>query len=256
MVSLRGAGRQKRGAAGPRMRAAAHRVWYSEPYCTKFHSGPQPGNCMLVAMTPPLPLAERKRRQARQRIIQAAEELFLARGFEDVSVADIAERAEVGRTTFFRHFDDKREVVFAREQELLDTITAAGDADRTPAARSAAEAVEQLRPVLLALCARATADPDAYTRHFQLIEQHPELRDRDAAKTQQIADKLSDLLIHRGTDKATALLAAQVALACYQTAKRLATNPRTLVDETQAALRRALTLGTRPAETRTEPAAP
>ena len=211
---------------------------------------------MLALMTPTLSLAERKRRQARQRIIEAAEELFLARGFDDVSVADIAERAEVGRTTFFRHFDDKREVVFAKEQELLDTITAAGDADRPSAARSAAEAVEQLRPVLLALCARATTDPDAYTRHFQLIEQHPELRDRDAAKTQQIADKLSGLLINRGTDKATAIFAAQVALACYQTAKRLANNPRALVDETQAALDRTLSLGTRPAEAQTEPPAP
>jgi AcrR family transcriptional regulator len=197
-------------------------------------------------MTPPLTLAERKRRQARQRIIQAAEELFLARGFDDVSVADIAERAEVGRTTFFRHFDDKQEVVFAKEQELLDTIAAAGDADHISAARSADEAIGQLRPVLLALCAQATADPEAYTRHFQLIEQHPELRDRDAAKTQQIADKLSDLLIRRGTDRATALLAAQVAIACYQTARRLATNPRTLVAETQAALSQALTLGTGP----------
>ena len=211
---------------------------------------------MLAVMTPPLPLVARKRRQARQRIILAAEELFLARGFDDVSVADIAERAEVGRTTFFRHFGDKQEVVFAKEQELLETIAAAGQADDTVAARSAADAVEQLRPVLLTLCARATADPEAYTRHFQLIEQHPELRDRDAAKTQHIADKLSGLLIHRGTDEATAIFAAQVALACYQTAKRLGNNPRTLVDETQAAYRRALTLGTSTAETQTEPPAP
>jgi hypothetical protein len=63
-------------------------------------------------MTPPLPLVERKQRQARQRIIEAARELFLERGFDGVSVGDIAERAEVGRTTFFRHFGDKQEVVF------------------------------------------------------------------------------------------------------------------------------------------------
>jgi len=183
MVSLRGAGpaetsggkaRDAGGRGHARVQPTRHQglrpFRYLVPYCTKFPSEPQPGNCMLAAMTPPLPLAERKRRQARQRIIQAAEELFLARGFDDVSVADIAECAEVGRTTFFRH--------------------------------------------------------------------------------------LSDLLIHRGTDKATALLAAQVALACYQTAKRLASNPRTLVDETEAALKRVLTLGTRPAETRTEPPAP
>ncbi len=202
-------------------------------------------------MTPPLPLVERKQRQARQRIIEAARELFLERGFDGVSVADIAERAEVGRTTFFRHFGDKQEVVFAREQELLDAI-AARHADGTPAPRNATEAVEQLRPVVLALCAQATADPEAYTRHFQLIEQHPELRTRDAAKTQLFADKLSELLIHRGSDEATARFAAQIALACYQTAKRLGHNPRTLAGETQAAFSRALTLGTGTAETQAE----
>jgi AcrR family transcriptional regulator len=208
---------------------------------------------MLIAMTPPLPLVERKRHQARQRIIQAARELFLERGFDSVSVGDIAERAEVGRTTFFRHFGDKQEVVFAKEQELLETIAAASQADGTAAARSATEAVEQLRPVLLALCAQATTDPEAYTRHFQLIEQHPELRARDAVKMQQIADKLSDLLMCRGSDQATARFAAQIALACYQTAKRLGNNPHTLVDETQAAFTRVLTLGTAPTETQAEP---
>ena len=204
---------------------------------------------MLIDMTPPLPLVERKRRQARQRIIEAARELFLERGFDGVSVGDIAERAEVGRTTFFRHFGDKQEVVFAKEQELLDTIAAASQADDTAAARSATEAVEQLRPIVLALCAQAAADPEAYTRHFQLIEQYPELRDRDAVKMQQIADKLSDLLIHRGSDEATARFAGQIAIACYQTAKRLGNNPHTLVDDTQAAFRRVLTLGTGAAET-------
>src|ERR1017187_8243194 len=114
---------------------------------------------MLAVMTPPLSLVERKQRQARQRIIDAARELFLERGFDGVSVGDIAERAEVGRTTFFRHFGDKQEVVFANEQELLDTITAARQADSTPAPRGATEAVEQLRPIVLALCAPATVSP-------------------------------------------------------------------------------------------------
>ena len=208
---------------------------------------------MLAVMTPPLSLVERKQRQARQRIIEAARELFLERGFDGVSVGDIAERAEVGRTTFFRHFGDKQEVVFANEQELLDTITAARQADSTPAPRGATEAVEQLRPIVLALCAQATVSPEAYARHFQLIEQHPELRARDAVKMQQIADKLSELLMHRGSDEATARFAAQIAIACYQTAKSLGNNPRTLADETQTAFSRALTLGTGTAQTQPEP---
>jgi AcrR family transcriptional regulator len=208
---------------------------------------------MLTDMTSHLPLVERKQRLARQRIIEAARELFRERGFDGVSVADIAERAEVGRTTFFRHFGDKQEVVFANEQELLDTIAATKQADGRGAPRNATEAIERLRPIVLALCAQATVNPENYTRHFQLIEQHPELRARDAVKMQQIADTLSELLIHRGTDEDTARFAAQIALACYQTAKSLGNNPRTLADETQAAFRRALTLGTGSAETQEEP---
>ena len=208
---------------------------------------------MLTVMTPPVPLVERKQRQARQRIIEAARELFLERGFDGVSVGDIAERAEVGRTTFFRYFGDKQEVVFAKEQELLETIAAAGQADDAAAPQSASEAVEQLRPIVLALCAQAAADPGAYARHYQLVEQHPELRDRDVVKMQQIADKLSDLLIRRGCDEAIAVFAGQIALACYQTAKRLGGDPRSLADETQAAFSRALTLGTSTAQAQPEP---
>jgi AcrR family transcriptional regulator len=196
----------------------------------------------LTGMTAQLPLVERKQRQARQRIIEAARELFLERGFDGVSVGDIAERAEVGRTTFFRHFGDKQEVVFANEQELLDTIAAAKQAASACAPRNATEAVEQLRPILLALCAQATTNPDAYARHFQLIDQHPELVARDGMKMQQIADELNELLIHRGTDEATARFAAQIALACYQTAKYLGNNARTLAKDTDAAFSRALSL--------------
>ena len=66
---------------------------------------------------------------------------------------------------------------------------------------------------------------------------------RDAEKTQQIGDQLSDLLVRRGSDQATAVFAAQVALACFQTARRLSNNPHTLADDTRAAFSRALTLG-------------
>jgi AcrR family transcriptional regulator len=195
-------------------------------------------------MNPPVPLTERKRRQARQRIIQAADELFLARGFDDVSVSDIAERAEVGRTTFFRHFTDKQEVVFAKEQELLEVLALAADADAdATVARNATEAVEQLLPIVLAVCSQATANPEAAARHYRLVEDHHELRARDAVKMQQIADKLSDVLIRRGSDEPVAVLAGQIAVACYQTARRLSSDPRTWVDATGSAFRRVLTLG-------------
>jgi hypothetical protein len=79
---------------------------------------------------------------------------------------------------------------------------------------------------------------------------------RDAVKVQQIADTLGDLLVDRGSDEATARFAAHIAIACYQTVKRLGNNPRTLVDATQAAFERVLTLGTGATEPQVEPPDP
>jgi AcrR family transcriptional regulator len=194
-------------------------------------------------MSPPVPLIERKQRQARERIVKAAEELFFTRGFDGVSVSDIADRAEVGRTTFFRHFSDKQEVVFAKEQQLLEMITAAAQADDFVPVNGMAEAVQQLRQLVLAMCAQATADPDDYARHFRLVEQTVELRGRNALKMQEFAEKLSGVLINRGANQIVAISAAQVALGCYLAARSLSNDPRTLVDDTRAAFERVLKLG-------------
>ena len=195
-------------------------------------------------MTAPLPLIQRKQRRARQRIIDAAGELFSARGFDKVSVSEIADRAEVGRTTFFRYFGDKQEVVFAKHQELLDLIAALGDSEVSGTAHTATEAIEHLRPIVLELCAEVTADPAAYTRHCEIVDRHPELLAREALKMEQLADTLSGLLAHRGCAAATARLAAEIALACYKTSRRLDNAPETLVDATRAAFDHVLALGT------------
>jgi len=193
---------------------------------------------------PPRPAAslmERKRRLVEQRIVEAADELFSAHGFENVSVTDIAARADVGRTTFFRYFGDKTEVVFAREREVLDSIaTLVGNLS---GAQTTAEAVELLRFVVLEICDRVTSNDAEYERHARLLALHPELQARAALKGQQIADLLIEALSSSGTDERTAVLAAQIALACYQTGRRQAATAGALTDETRAAFDRALTLG-------------
>ncbi len=188
-------------------------------------------------------LVERKQRQARQRIVEAADELFALRGFDDVSVSDIAARAEVGRTTFFRYFGDKTEVLFAKEQAMLDAIALAGQDDSIGAAHDSRTAIEQLRPIVLELCERAAVELDAYDRRSRLLEQHIELRARDALKTQQVAAKLAEVLQRRGTEERIAVFAAQIALACYETARRSGRTAKELVRETEAAFTEALTLG-------------
>ncbi|MDQ6805870.1 MAG: TetR/AcrR family transcriptional regulator [Actinomycetota bacterium] len=194
-----------------------------------------------------LPLTVRKRLQARERIVRAADELFTEHGFANVSVADIADRAEVGRTTFFRQFGDKQEVVFAQEEELIATITAAHQQSSARVPSTPQEAIAQLRDIVLVLCAQATQDPTSYSRHYTFIEQSIELRARDALKMQQFAERFAELLTARGADTATALFASQIALACYQTAKgRKGNDPRSLVAEARVAFEQTLSLGCDP----------
>jgi len=192
---------------------------------------------------PTASLMERKRRLVEQRIVEAADELFSANGFENVSVTDIAARADVGRTTFFRYFGDKTEVVFAKEREVLSSIaTLVGNLG---GARTTAEAVELLRSVVLEICDRVTSNGAEYERHARLLALHPELQARAALKGQQIADMLIEALSSSGTDGRTAVLAAQIALACYETGRRQAATPGALTDETRAAFEAALMLGRR-----------
>ncbi len=190
------------------------------------------------------PLAERKRLQARHRIVRAADDLFAERGFDAVSVAEIADRADLGRTTFFRHFGDKQAVVFAQEEELVATIAAAHGQTDAPVPSTLPEAIGQLREIVLALCTQATQDPVSYRRHYDLIAEHAELQARDALKMQQFAQLLATILTTRGAEDHIAQLAAQITLGCYQAAKlRHPHDPRTLTAKATDAFEQVLRLG-------------
>jgi AcrR family transcriptional regulator len=198
----------------------------------------------------PLSLVERKQRAARSRIIDAADALFAERGFDSVSVADIAERAEVGRTTFFRHFGDKTEVVFAKEQVMFDAITDATSVVWTPtqSVDSLAGALSALEPLVIQLCRQATADLAAYQRHTLLLDAHEELRARDALKNQYISNELAKVLVEHNAPLAIATMASQLALACYSSGRILATAPSDLITKTRAAFRSTLAINSAPAE--------
>jgi AcrR family transcriptional regulator len=193
---------------------------------------------------PPLSLVERKQRAARARIVDAADALFAERGFDNVSVTDIAERAEVGRTTFFRHFGDKTEVVFAKEQMMFDAIAAEMSAAQAPAQSldTLAGALSALEPLVIELCRKATADLGAFERHTRLLDAHEELRARDALKNQYISVELANVLREHGAPSAIATVAGQFALACYHSGRMLAAEPSDLVAETRSAFASALAM--------------
>ncbi|GAA2986836.1 TetR/AcrR family transcriptional regulator [Streptosporangium longisporum] len=166
-------------------------------------------------------LRERKQRRARERIVEAAYDLFAERGFDAVTVADIAERAEVGRTTFFRYFGDKQEVAFADEQRHADRLGALREA-ATGSAATLPAAMVLVRTIVCAISGEVVADAGRYAAHDRLVERHPELRDRMHRKHDRLVGELEELLAERGAGTETAALAARLGIACFEAARRTA----------------------------------
>ena len=62
---------------------------------------------------------ERRRQQTRQRLIQAAVELFLEKGYADVNIQMITEKVDLGRGTFYIHFKDKEDILWSSIKDLI-----------------------------------------------------------------------------------------------------------------------------------------
>jgi AcrR family transcriptional regulator len=180
-------------------------------------------------------LRERKQQRARDAIIDAAFDLFARRKFDEVTVDDIAELAEVGRTTFFRYFGDKREVVLADDQRLLDELTAMLNLSEAAPPQDVRAALSELRELVLLVCDKNLSDP-RFALFSKLLEENPDLRDRYLRKLHGYAEQLADTLITRGSPERIAVVASELALACYFAGARLAgQNARKLRSEVLAA---------------------
>lgn len=163
---------------------------------------------------------------ARRRLQQAALDLYRERGFDQTTAADIAERAGVNARTFFRHFPDKREVLFGGEADLgaaLAQCLVDAPGDLTPvemlrhAFRKAATILEESRPY---------SEP-----RLALIAATPTLRERDLAKGEAMAAIIADGLRRRGVDDQLADLAAHTGWATFHhAAQRWIDNPGTRLD--------------------------
>ncbi|TDD77690.1 TetR family transcriptional regulator [Actinomadura darangshiensis] len=75
--------------------------------------------------TPPVGRRERKKAATRQAIADAALRLFLERGYDQVSIREIADAADVSTTTVFKHFSGKEALVFDQDQERESELVAA-----------------------------------------------------------------------------------------------------------------------------------
>jgi AcrR family transcriptional regulator len=149
---------------------------------------------------------------SRRRLAEAAFALYAERGFESTTVAEIAERAGLTERTFFRHFADKREVLFGGAGELEKAVVAA--VAGAPTSASPLEAV--------AAGLEATGDvlPDSsVARQRQgIIAANTELQERELTKLASLSAALAETLRTRGVGEPAASLTAEVGMAVFRVA--------------------------------------
>jgi AcrR family transcriptional regulator len=150
---------------------------------------------------------------ARGRLAHAAMTLYAEQGFEQTSVAEIAARAGLTERTFFRHFADKREVLFYgmdMARELLEGAVADAPASASP--------MEAVGAALQAFGAMLQENPERVMLRNAIVAANADLRERELIKLAAFASALADALRQRGIPDPTASLAAETGIAVFKVA--------------------------------------
>ncbi len=149
---------------------------------------------------------------ARERLVVAAVDLFTEQGYDATTVAQIAERAGVTKSTFFRHFPDKRDILVAGQQ-TLSQLLADGIAG-APVGASPLEAVAAgLERVSSAM---GPMNRELGPRMKAAVAASAELQERDALKSVGLAAVMTTALLARGVTDPTAHLAAELGLLAFK----------------------------------------
>ncbi len=150
---------------------------------------------------------------ARGRLMQAAFALYGERGFEQTTVAQIAERAGLTERTFFRHFADKREVLFAGTDALRELLVS-----------TVAKAPGSLAPIDVAAMGLEAAgaliqEGGELARQRQaIIASSAELQERELIKLASLASALAEALRRRGVNDPATSLTAEAGIAVFKVA--------------------------------------
>ena len=150
---------------------------------------------------------------SRGRLEQAALALYGERGFENTTVAEIAARAGLTERTFFRHFADKREVLFwgaGTLQELLVSAVASAPESAAP--------IEAVAAALEAAGALLQERRESARQRQTVIAANAELRERELIKLASLASALADTLRQRGVGDTAASLTAEAGIAVFKIA--------------------------------------
>ncbi|MFL9875971.1 TetR/AcrR family transcriptional regulator [Paraburkholderia megapolitana] len=146
--------------------------------------------------------------KVRRRLQEAALKLFETRGYDETTAADIAAEAGVTQRTFFRHFPDKREVLFSGEDEFIEALQSA--VMNVPQGLGPLEALFHAFPSVEPLFVKNR--PFTAPRQ-RIIAGHPALQERAQTKTRAVMSALESAFRQRGVPDRAAGLAAQVGMA-------------------------------------------
>jgi AcrR family transcriptional regulator len=151
---------------------------------------------------------------ARERLVTAALQLFSEQTYDKTTVGEIADRAGLTRSTFFRHFADKREIL-AAGQETLSRLLAEGIA-AAPAQATPLDAVGH--GLTAAAAAMTPFNRELAPRLAEVIASSTELQERDQLKHVGLAASMAQALRARGTPSPVAALAGEVGMLAFKEA--------------------------------------
>jgi AcrR family transcriptional regulator len=150
---------------------------------------------------------------ARGRLAKAAMELYAEQGFEQTTVAEIAERAGLTERTFFRHYADKREVLFYGTEMMRHLLVEA-----VAAAPASATAMDAVGAAFQAAGAMLQENPERVRLRDGIVSANAELRERELIKLAALAAAVAGALRERDIPEPAASLAAETGVAVFKVA--------------------------------------
>jgi AcrR family transcriptional regulator len=150
---------------------------------------------------------------ARGRLERAAMELFIERGFDQATVTEIAGRAGLSQRTFFRHFADKREVLFAGAGSLQEFMVNA-----VASAPDSAAPIDAVAAALEAVAGLLQERREYSRQRMAVIAANPELQERELIKLASLASAIAAALRGRGVAEPAASLAAEAGTTVFRIA--------------------------------------
>lgn len=172
------------------------------------------------------------------RLASAAISLFREQGYEATTVAEIAEAAGLTKRTFFRHFADKREVLFGGSEEFERAWV-----EGVAAAPAGAAPLIAVRAGLSSVASTVDGRHAFARSRARIIAANPELQERELMKLEQVTGAVARALEARGISESTAALAAQVGVGVFHVAfgrwvaRDAAADLQQLIDESLEELR-------------------